>query len=151
MIQRIQTVYLLLAAVVSSICLFLPLGHFEPAAMGVGYRLFNFYELDANHHISIRVLPLFVILVMQVVLSIYTIFKYTNRKRQMTLCTLSVVLLVAWYGVLVLFGYLLGHEGHTFHPQWTVSLPIVSCLFVLLARRSIVSDEKLVRAADRIR
>ena len=33
----------------------------------------------------------------------------------------------------------------------TASLPIIAAIFCLLARRGIIADEKLVRAADRLR
>ena len=45
-----------------------------------------------------------------------------------------------------LFGYML-----SFRPTWVAALPLVALIGYILARRSIMADEKLVRSADRIR
>ena len=42
-------------------------------------------------------------------------------------------------------------EGTTFKPAFAACLPLVTIILYLLARAGIIADEKLVRAADRIR
>ena len=151
MIQRIQTVYLLLAAIVSAVCLFLQIGYYEPETMGVGYRLYNLYALDADRAMTFRTCPLFVLLVAETIVSIFAVFKYGNRKQQARLCTASMVILLFWNITAIAYGYLFGYEGHTFHFAWPAFLPALAFFLVLMARRGILSDERLVRAADRIR
>ena len=41
MIQRKQSVFLLLAFIASVVCLCLRIGDIEPAGMGVGFKLYN--------------------------------------------------------------------------------------------------------------
>lgn len=151
MIQRIQTVYLLLAAIVSSICLFMQIGLYEPETMGVGYRMYNLYLIDGEHRLSFRVAPLFVLLVLQIVVCLVTIFKFNNRKQQMHMCLWANGLIVSWFVAYALYAFVLGVEGHTFYVLWPMVLPLVAFVFIVLARRGIRADEKLVRAADRIR
>ena len=41
MIQRKQSVFLLIAFIASVVCLCLPIGSFEPQAMGVSFKMYN--------------------------------------------------------------------------------------------------------------
>ena len=76
------------------------------------------------------------------VLSVYTIFQYNRRIFQARLCLGGLFVLLAWYiGVAVLEG----------EASLVESLPMVAVILIFLARKGILDDEKLVRAADRIR
>lgn len=113
MIQRKQTLFLLLAAILAIVCFFL--------------RLFHWID---------------VLLVLSTVLSAYTIFLYRRRIMQARLCLAGMFILLAWYvGVAALEG----------EASIVESLPMVSVILIFMARKGILDDEKLVRAADRIR
>ena len=112
MIQRKQTVFLLLACIVALVCLFMRL-----------------QWLDALQAVS-------------AVLSAYTIFQFRRRILQARLCLAGLFILLAWYiGVAALEG----------EASIVESLPMVSVILIFMARKGILDDEKLVRAADRIR
>ncbi len=112
MIQRKQTVFLLLACIVALVCLFMRL-----------------QWLDALMAVS-------------AVLSAYTIFQFRRRILQARLCLAGLFVIFAWYiGLAVLEGRVGTVEG----------LPMVNAILIFLARKGILDDEKLVRAADRIR
>ena len=112
MIQRKQTVFLLLAAILAVVCLVVRL-----------------QWIDVLQGVS-------------VVLSTYTIFLYRQRPLQARLCLAGLLVVFAWYiGVAVLEGRVGTIEG----------LPMVNAILIFLARKGILDDEKLVRAADRIR
>ena len=112
MIQRKQTVFLLLACIVALVCLFMRL-----------------QWLDALQAVS-------------AVLSAYTIFQFRRRILQARLCLAGLFVIFAWYiGLAVLEGRVGTAEG----------LPMVNAILIFLARKGILDDEKLVRAADRIR
>ena len=91
---------------------------------------------------------LFVIQALASALSLYTIFIYKKRPRQATLCLVSILLHLAWY---ILLAALI-HQG-----QADEQLPIVACfpflsaILCFMARKAILADERLVKAADRIR
>jgi 4-hydroxybenzoate polyprenyltransferase len=112
MIQRKQTVFLLLAAVLAIVCLVVRL-----------------QWIDVLQGLS-------------AVLSVYTIFQYRQRLRQARLCLAGLFVVLAWYiGVAALEG-----------KVGTVEvLPMVNAILIFMARKGILDDEKLVRAADRIR
>jgi len=113
MIQRKQTVFLLLACILALVCF--------------GLRFFQW--IDALQIVS-------------AILSAYTIFQYRRRIVQARLCLAGLFVVFAWYiGVAVLEGV----------AGIAESLPMVNAILIFLARKGILDDEKLVRAADRIR
>lgn len=112
MIQRKQTVFLLLACILALVCFFMRL-----------------QWLDA-------------LLAVSAVLSAFTIFLYRRRIMQARLCLVGLFIIFAWYiGLAVLEGRVGTIEG----------IPMVNAILIFLARKGILDDEKLVRAADRIR
>ncbi len=112
MIQRKQTVFILLAAVLAVVCL-----------------VARWEWIDILQGLS-------------AVLSGYTIFIYKRRLIQARLCLLGIFLIFAWYILLAVYqGYLMTIDA----------LPMVNAMLIFFARRGILADEKLVRAADRIR
>ena len=99
MIQRKQSVFLLLAFIASVVCLCLRIGDIEPAGMGVGFKLYNIM-LDKGASVDYSPCGLFGILLVSSAMSLATIFLYRNRKLQSSLCLCNVFLLLAWYIVL---------------------------------------------------
>jgi len=84
-------------------------------------------------------------------LNLYTIFIYKRRIRQALLCMVSVFAYVAWYIALVVYSKQIAPDASHFQLLWTDALPAVCVVLTFMARKSILADEKLVRAADRIR
>lgn len=150
MIQRKQSVFLLLAFIASVVCLSLPLGSIEPAGMGASFKLYNLL-LDKGTAVDYSVCGLFGILLLSSVLSLGTIFMYRNRKRQASICLCNEFLLVAWYIVLGVVSRNAIAPDATFHIAFVACLPAVAIVLNVMARAGIIHDEKLVRAADRIR
>lgn len=155
MIQRIQTVYLFLAAICCVACLSMPIGRY----VDDGRLMANLYNLwivqaDTAEH-SFGVAPLFVILLLAAAIVVYTIFMYSNRKLQMHLCSFSSLLIVGWYIVYAVIAAVWGGgmdiSQMSFHPGVGGALPAVALILNFMAKRAINADERLVRAADRIR
>ena len=151
MIQRIQSVYLAFAFIITAVCLCLPIAVLSPEkTMGTDITMFNLWELQDNN-MTFGVWPMFALLFLSCLFSLYAIFSYKNRKRQVKLCNTCIFLVLAWVIAYVLFGLVLPEKEMAFSPQFAACLPIVALILYLLARRGIIHDEKLVRAADRIR
>ena len=150
MIQRIQTVYLLLAVAALLACLCLPIGSVEPQGMGLPAVWYNL-GLNQGEGLDIRPLP-FVCLVVTGALMHTTVFQYRHRARQMRFCTACMVLCVLWYAC-YLTGALvtLPADGATFHVRFAACLPLVAFILTALAHRGIKADERLVKSMDRIR
>ena len=154
MIQRIQTLYLLLVVVLTGLALWLPLADFTVGADTCTLTAFGLKDAA-----GITLLPtvyLGVVLAATCLLPLVTIFLFRRRLLQIRLCVVEMVLLL---GSLVMEGvyYFLSwrvFSDLTFHTQGfkpAIVLPLVCLLFAYLAARAIFRDELLVRAADRIR
>ncbi len=154
MLQRIQTVYMFLAAVLSIVCLCLQIGTFSAAGVPV-LREFNLWMTDplGDHHYSTW--PLFAVLVLSSAIGLCNIFLFQNRKMQARICQFNMLLVLGWYILFAVFSQTLGNVADmidlTFRPEIAAALPCVSTILYLMARHAILADEKLVRAADRIR
>lgn len=148
MIQRKQTLYLLVAIVLQVIAMCLPLGTVSPVEMGAPSQMFNIMMVDAQGAASFHTCPLFIALFVACDIQILTIFKYNNRRLQMKLCSGSMMLLVLWYVLLAAFVLI---DGGSYKPQVASVLPAIGIILTWLARRGVQADERLVRAADRIR
>ena len=156
MIQRKQTLFLLVAFICYAVCLFLPIATIASKGMGADSMLYNLGVVDGDHGItfSSTCLPLFIILAISAVLSLVTIFLYKNRKQQMNLCNITMLFNVLWYidYALMLFGIVPVPEVEgNVSLKFAACLPLVSLILVAMAKKGINDDEKLVRAADRIR
>lgn len=155
MIQRIQTIYLLLATVLMSLAFFLPTIHFTTAE---GTAVFRFYELVGADGVVEQVPSYLMFLtLLTMVLPLYIIFRYKNRLHQIRFCVVEMVLQVGVLILAALYCYRLftlfldTTAAFAMEIRWPLFCPLVALLFVWLAMRAIFRDEMLVRAADRIR
>lgn len=154
MIQRIQSIYLLLVAALVAVTFFAPLAWFASDAGEFG--LYAFALKDGAGESIQSTLYMGVLLALACALPLATLFLYKRRLLQIRLCVVEMVLLV---GAAVMEGvyYFLSwrvFSGMTFHTQGfrpAIALPLVGLLFAWLAARAIFRDELMVRAADRIR
>ena len=123
MIQRKQSVFLLLAAILGVVVI-------------VNYPMW----------------PLIVLMLVASSLSVFAIFKYKQRPLQARLSILAAVLFLLWYPAVVLVNKFMMPSGLQFDVAnvWG-ALPAVCAILCVLARKGIMDDERLVRAADRIR
>ena len=149
MIQRKQTVYLLLSLVALVLCTLLPVGHFEAEGMGVTKTFYNLSIMQEGT--SLLNIVMTVLLALSGTITVWAIFLYKNRKLQAGVCMIVTLLLLAWYGVYAVISFVTAPEKTIFHPDFACCLPFVSIVLTLLARAGIRADERLVRAADRIR
>lgn len=155
MIQRKQTLFLLLAIIAYAVCLFLPIASVEPKAMGIDTLIYNLGLVsDGGIKVSNTLLPLFLDLVVCVALALVTIFKYKNRKAQMALCSITMLFSLLWYidYVLIYLGIIpVAEVEAAMEVKFAACLPFISIILVAMAKKGINDDEKLVKAADRIR
>lgn len=88
------------------------------------------------------------------VFSVYAIFLYKNRPRQMRL-TLGMSILTFLFAVLFgVLGYFYAKQlpvGTEVHLAFGSAIPLVAIPLLLLAYRAIKKDEELVRSSDRLR
>lgn len=149
MIQRIQTVYLLVVAILMVVMMSLPVGSFVAADYTA--TVFNNLSLVAPDGIAdYAPWAMFAILMVSAVVTLGTIFLYKKRMLQIRLTIFNIILLLGYYGTLVTFVFMLKGEN-SFTPSWTVILPLISIILDWLAIRAIGKDEMLVKAYERLR
>ena len=141
----------MLALIATVLCLVNPLGIYHFEQLGApDVTLYNLF-MQCGEEKSFAVWALFALLLMTCPLTILAIFLFKNRKFQARVCAYNILLCLAWIAVLVIYGYVNKPEGGQFTPSLWAALPGVALIFHVLARKAIIHDEKLVRAADRIR
>lgn len=149
MIQRIQTVYLLVVAILMVVMMSLPVGSFVAADYTA--TVFNNLSLVApDGTADYAPWAMFAILMVSAVVTLGTIFLYKKRMLQIRLTIFNIILLLGYYGTLVTFVIMLKGEN-SFTPSWTVILPLISIILDWLAIRAIGKDEMLVKAYERLR
>lgn len=151
MIQRIQTVYLFIAAILLIVCACLPVGTFYPEGMGSPMAMYNLCILSEDTGMNFAVCGLLCLLGLATVSNIIAIFGYKNRKSQAKQCMMSICLQILWIAYYLVFAYAIGLDNTTFQPSFMCVMPCIAMILTVLARRAIIADEKLVRSVDRIR
>ncbi len=136
MIQRIQTVYLLLAALVA----------------GVGSQLLRLYPGENGTAVFANNKPLILALFLgSVVLNVITIALYKKRQNQFVLGRLTIILNFVILGVLVYQSQILSGGTAVLKKGIGMVLPLISIVLIALANKAIKRDEDLVKSVDRLR
>ncbi len=156
MIQRKQSLFLLVAVIAYVACLFFPIASIEPKTMGAESMVYNLGIVNGDAGISIEgtCVPLFILIAISTLISFATIFFYKNRPLQITLCTVSMLFSLLWYidYALIYLGIvpMVNLDG-AMEVKFAACLPFVSIVLTAMAKKGVKDDEKLIKAADRIR
>jgi len=154
MLQRIQTVFLLLSSFAIASLFFIPI----VKLMGVGeaYCLdFNgiFNMLNAEK-VEINTITVLILLSIIQIISLLSVIVYKNRVMQIRLIVFNILLLIG----LIILAYFISFQASKdlgtkvlVYSSAVTYIPVVSIIFYLIAIRSIRKDEKLVKSYDRIR
>jgi len=146
MIQRIQTIYLILASGAAFGLLALPFASTTNAVAASTLFADGMYNLQDN-------IGLLVLFAGAGLLSLIAVFLFKNRKTQSLLGRFSIVANIIGL-VLAIILFMQDRDAlgaATPEDGMGLYLPIVFLVFGLLAQRAINKDEKLVRSMDRLR
>jgi hypothetical protein len=136
MIQRIQTLYLILAAGISA---------------GL---IFVFYLWTNNEGVKVFALDDYTYLglfLVSALLSLITIFMFKNRKSQFVMGRLNIILNFILLGIFVYQSLNISGETSVSEKGIGILLPIFSIVCLVLANKAIKKDEDLVKSVDRLR
>ncbi len=141
MIQRIQSLWLLLAGVAGLITYKMPLW--------TG-KLLSGAE---KPFVGTESLALFAVIVLTCILGFVTIFLFRDRKLQKNLSLLGMFLSM---GIIALEFFIVDDYKKSMgilESSWKIGaiMPILMVVFFFLAYRGIRSDEKLIKSVDRLR
>ena len=156
MLQRIQTIFLLIVVVTSIVMFFVPLISFISDLLYLKLYIYEFQNLTPDSDVQFgfsTVLPLTLINVGVLALSLVAIFRYKNRISQVKLVRFTLLLsMLLIVGVFVLYPNIVMKTSEAVSEfEIGAYIPIINLLFLFLANRSILKDEKLVRSVDRLR
>jgi len=136
MIQRIQTIYLLIVTL-----LMLALYFWFPQITTIeGEIVLDKMDLWV-------IFPIFA----SVLLAIISIFKYKNRQTQFVLNRLNSLIIFILLGVFVYRPLMVSGETQVSEKGIGLFFPIISIVFLVLANKAIKKDERLVKSVDRLR
>lgn len=144
MIQRIQTVYFFLAALLSATGFILPV-----------YRIITppefITELTLGDTGALG-FPILIAYVVAVVLPLVALMLYKNRPLQVRVGRVAILATLAALALLVIkYGNTSKEAGVQVIASIGMFIPIGSIVLLILAIRGVKKDEALVRSADRIR
>jgi hypothetical protein len=154
MIQRIQSVYLLLTTLLSGLFLngsFLTFVNKAGAATGLSFKGIS-VEAAGVLQVVEKTIPVSILMIIIPVIALVAIFLYKNRILQMRivmgLIVLTSLLLIfsAYYAYDIMNQY-----DSAFVPGIKMVLPVLLLILSILAYRGIKKDEELVKSYDRLR
>lgn len=164
MIQRRQTLYLLMVVILGTILYFCDVIQFTTLENSQEQRMFLLSaqgleevtpELDysASEPVALKGLwGLTVITLLIPFLALVDIFLYKKRLLQARLNILTAVVCGGYYAMVFMYVWFMRHQ---IKVDWNICfgacLPLVCLVFIIGATRLILKDEMMVRAADRIR
>lgn len=134
MIQRIQSIYLLLAALFSgAVAFFVP------------------FFVSGDKVLPLLHFPVFTAaFVLSALISLFSIFRYKNRQQQVVAGRLNIIINFVIFGFLIYYWY----QKFSLAPenmQLGIFIPVIVVILISLANRGIMKDELLVRSMDRLR
>jgi len=144
MIQRVQTLFLLIATIISG-----GLSNFVTLWNATYDSQFFAYESIVKDSIFIK--PIGILFILSAILSFITIFLFKNRKLQFVMNRVNILLNFLLLGLIVY--NVLNISGETLVSEKGIGtfLPILSVFLLVFANRYIKKDEDLVKSVDRLR
>lgn len=155
MVQRIQSLYLLLTSLLAGLFLsgtFLKFFNKSGSEFFMNYK--GFWESGAagNPQMINSLIPMSVIMVLIIILSVIAVFLFRKRKIQLKLAGAIVLLTTIFIGLMV---YLIIRATGEFQaelvPGYRMFIPVLILIFGILAYLGIRKDENLVKSLDRLR
>jgi hypothetical protein len=147
MIQRIQTVFIFIAALFTASLLKLKF-----AELAVNDELYSFLAkgIVKGDEVIYEGLPLMLFTGLVTLLHLVAIFMYKKRIRQMRLLGFIILLLLGLSGLMFFFIYS-AFDDVKVAFRIPMTFPLISIILDYLAIRAVGKDEALVRSIDRIR
>ena len=136
MLQRIQTVYLFIAALLSGGLIF----------------LVSLWNTETGESVYVEDVTLALALFTgSAIISLITIFLFKNRKLQFVLGRVNILLNFFLLGVFVYWSLSVPGEMNISEKGIGMFVPVLSIVFLVLANKAIKKDEHLVKSVDRLR
>lgn len=143
MIQRKQSIWLFLAAMLNGALFIFPVFRYQPAM-----------KFEPVLEFARSYLPLFIVAAVITLLPLITIFLFGNRKRQKGMTLLNILLNLGFMALaLMRVSQVKQANGADTAIIYDIGmlLPVAAIVFLFMAWRGIRHDEKLIKSLDRLR
>ena len=144
MIQRIQSIYLFVATLLSGV-LILIVNLWENE---LGEKIYVMDSFNSGNTLIIAMGAMFFV---SALLTLIAIFNFKNRQMQFVIGRLVILINFILLGVLVYYTQNLSGEVQVSEKGIGLLIPILVILLVVMANKAIKKDEELVKSVDRLR
>ena len=144
MIQRIQTIWLLLGMACGVLLLYFPVWEVASSMTTSGME-----TVGAGTHFYLLGFP-----PVMFITHTYATFSYKNRRRQKHLCNINILLFIIFLIAAVVILQIENQVLQNLNPgdfRLGAALPLIGIVFNIMARNAIKKDEELIRSMDRLR
>ena len=154
-IQRWQSVLLLITAVMMACFTFLSLGQVQLPDYSLNFTTLGFtYEGVATagspSGYYAHTWAFFIVSLLSIILPAINIFLFKNLRLQKNVCLIEVFFLIALLAIGIVYGYYYFDDAYV---SWSsiIIAPLIAFVSDLMAYNRINSDQRLLKAADRLR
>jgi len=147
MIQRIQTVYMLISAILLGLLFAFP---FAEILHNNELLVFNIRGIIKGDELFANGWPIALLIAILLGVHVFAIFQYKKRIRQIRLMTFAILSNIGLFGMFYFFTYY-SFDGAEISFKLPVVFPIIAMILDYLAIRGIGKDEALIRSLDRLR
>ncbi|MFO8233866.1 MAG: DUF4293 domain-containing protein [Bacteroidales bacterium] len=153
MLQRIQTLYLLISLILVALLFFFPFADILSAEGKLYSFHFNGLHYAELNELYIQTIPSIILLIVILLLNIVTIFLFKKRIIQMRIAFINMLLKLGFVGLGYFYvsNFSSNLEADAVSYKLYAVMPFIAVIFSYLAIRAIGKDEALVRSIDRIR
>lgn len=156
MIQRIQSLYLVLALVACILTFFFPFASYISDLAYYQLTLTGFKHISPDPtpaFSSFFTLPLLGLHLVAGFLILFVLVSYKNRLKQLKILRFTFLFCILYIGLLFFYTNFLIEKklGIISHYNTGSYFPLIMLAFIMLANRAIGKDEKLIRSMDRLR
>jgi len=144
MIQRIQSIYLLLATFFSVGLIFL-------VDLWKNTQGIKVYVLDTFTSSELLMKSIALLFFASGILAFITLFLFKNRKLQFVMGRVIILINFILLGILVYFSQNLSGEVIVSEKGIGLLIPIITIVLISFANKAIKKDEELVKSVDRLR
>lgn len=156
MIQRIQSIYLLVAAIIPIILLFIPIG---TLVNEIGYYTYTPFSVKVINTDDVIITSVYnaLLLILSTLVSLTTILFYKKRKLQVRMINVNMIIILGAlfsmfyiYPKMVFSKYqILADSVLDFNS--VILITLFTAVGLYLAKRAILKDEALVKSTERLR
>lgn len=156
MIQRIQSIYLLVAGIVTIVLLFIPIGTLISELGFYTYTPFTVHVINTDLVVA-KTFFVAILLLLSSIISFVTIFLYKKRKLQVRLINFNMLIVLATLLTMLyiypkfVFTKIQDLNNTVLEYNYVILIIALTAMGLYMAKKAIIKDEALVRSSERLR